>query len=92
MGQESEMCIAIPGRVLGLDGERAEIDVLGARRRAATSVCPDVRVGDYVLLNAGLIIEILDRDEALANLALLEELMALDLPEAAEAAREDAGP
>jgi len=38
-------------------------------------------LGDYVVINAGLIVEILPEDEALANLALLQELMALDEPE-----------
>jgi hydrogenase expression/formation protein HypC len=72
------MCIAIPGQVMAIDGERAEVDVLGSRRRAGTNLYPQVQVGDYVLINAGLIIEIMEAEEALANLALLKELMALD--------------
>lgn len=72
------MCIAIPGRVIELQDGQAQVDALGSPRRAGTALHPDVRVGDYVLVNAGLIVEVLAPDEAQANLALLEELMALD--------------
>ncbi len=72
------MCIAIPGRVIELADGQAHVDVLGSRRKAGTALCPGVQVGDYVLVNAGLIIEILDPDEALANLDLLEAMLALD--------------
>jgi hydrogenase expression/formation protein HypC len=83
------MCIAIPGRVTGLEDRQAQVDVLGTPRSAGIALYPDVRVGDYVLLNAGLIVEILDPDEALANLALLEELMALDEDRDPSGAEED---
>ncbi len=72
------MCIAIPGRVVELEDGQARVDVLRSRRTAGIALYPDVRVGDYVLVNAGLIVEILPDDEALATLALLQELMALD--------------
>lgn len=68
---------------MAIDDERAEVDVLGSRRKAGTNLYPEVQIGDYVLINAGLIIEILEEDEALANLALLDELMGLDMEEAA---------
>ncbi len=72
------MCIAIPGRVTEVRDGQAQVDVLGSPRKAGTALYPDVQPGDYVLVNAGLIVEILPPDEALANLALLEELMALE--------------
>ncbi len=72
------MCIAIPGRVIELADGQAQVDVLGSLRRAGAALYPDVQPGDYVLVNAGLIVEVLPPDEAMANLALLEELMALD--------------
>jgi hydrogenase expression/formation protein HypC len=75
------MCIAIPGRVVELEDGQAQVDVLGSLRKAGAALYPDVQPGDYVLINAGLIVEILPVDEALANLALLGELMALDEPE-----------
>ncbi len=84
------MCIAIPGRVIELADGQAQVDVLGSRRRAGTALCPDVQVGDYVLVNAGLIMEILDPGEALANLELLEAMLALDEEFEAAPPEEDA--
>lgn len=71
------MCVSIPGRVVSIEGYLAEIDVLGARRKANTMLVPEVKVGDYVLTSVGSIVRILDEDEALANIALFQELMAL---------------
>lgn len=75
------MCISIPGRVVAIQGYQAEIDVLGARRTARTILVPEVDVGDYVLTSAGLVMQVLDEDEAQASLALFVELLALDAAE-----------
>jgi len=75
------MCVSIPGRVTAIEGHQAEIDVLGASRKVSTLMEPDVKVGDYVLTSAGMIMSILDEDEAEASIALFQELMALDLDE-----------
>lgn len=73
------MCVAIPGRVVAINDGEAEIDVLGVRRRAGVMLVPDLAVGDYVLMSAGMIVEVMDADDAQASLALFQELMALDL-------------
>jgi hydrogenase expression/formation protein HypC len=73
------MCISIPSRVISIQGHQAELDVLGAKRTASTLLMPEVKVGDYVLTSVGSIVRILDEDEAMASLALFQELMALDL-------------
>lgn len=71
------MCVSIPSRVISIQGHQAELDVLGARRKASTLLVPEVQVGDYVLSSAGMVVEILDEDEAQVSLALFQELMAL---------------
>lgn len=75
------MCVSIPGRVTAIEGHQAELDVMGASRKASTLMMPEVQVGDYVLTSAGMIMTVLDEDEALASIALFEELMALELTE-----------
>jgi hydrogenase expression/formation protein HypC len=72
------MCISVPSRVILIQGHQAELDVLGARRAPSTLLMPEVQVGDYVLTSVGSIVRILDEDEAVASLALFQELMALD--------------
>lgn len=74
------MCVSVPNRVISIEGQMAELDVLGARRTASTLLMPEVQVGDYVLTSLGSIVRILDEDEAQASLALFQELMAL-MPE-----------
>jgi hydrogenase expression/formation protein HypC len=72
------MCIAIPGRVISIEGCQAEVDVLGAPRKASTLLKPEVQVGDYVLISVGAIVEILPEEDALITLTLFQELMALE--------------
>jgi hydrogenase expression/formation protein HypC len=78
------MCISVPGRVISIEGHQAELDILGARRAASILLMPEVKVGDYVLIGLGSIVQILDEDEAMASLALFQELLALDLEPGAE--------
>ncbi len=73
------MCISIPSRVISIDGYEAELDTLGASRKASTLLMPEVKVGDYVLTSVGSIVRVLDEDEAQASLAFFLELMNLDL-------------
>lgn len=70
------MCLSLPGRVVTLDGPVAEIDSLGQRRRASILAQPDVKLGDWVLFEAGLILRIVSMEEAADITATLEELEA----------------
>jgi len=68
------MCLAIPGRVTAITGTVAEVDIEGTTTSADISVLSEVKIGDYVLVHAGLAIQKYDEQEALANLALIREL------------------
>jgi hydrogenase expression/formation protein HypC len=75
------MCLAIPAKVTALNGYRATVEVEGMVTTADVSVLPDVKIGDYVMVHAGLAIQKYDEEEALANLALIRELYEkLDTP------------
>jgi hydrogenase expression/formation protein HypC len=75
------MCLAIPAKVTALNGYRATVEVEGMVTTADVSVLPDVKIGDYVMVHAGLAIQKYDEEEAIANLALIRELYAkLDTP------------
>jgi hydrogenase expression/formation protein HypC len=75
------MCLAIPARITALDGHTATVEAEGMVTSADVSVLPDVKIGDYVMVHAGLAIQKYDEEEALANLALIRELYAkLDTP------------
>ena len=47
------MCLAIPARIVELDGANATVEIGGVRRRANVAFIDDPQVGDYVLVHAG---------------------------------------
>ena len=67
------MCVAAPGRVIEINGDTAVIDYNGNRVNANKGIV-DVKIGDYALVHAGLIIQVLPEDEAKYMLELFEEL------------------
>jgi hydrogenase expression/formation protein HypC len=71
------VCLAVPAKILSISGPRAEVDVMGNRMSADLSVLPDVRVGDYVIVHAGLALQKYDEDEALRTIELFRELAAV---------------
>ncbi len=68
------MCVAIPGKVVAIGRDGAEVEVNGITRTATTLFAPEVQVGDYVVLSGGAIIDRLSEEEALARLDLFENL------------------
>lgn len=68
------MCLAVPARVVTLEGGVATVEVGGNTRQADVTLLDEVKVGDYVLLHAGFAIGRYDRDEALETLRALEDL------------------
>jgi hydrogenase expression/formation protein HypC len=68
------MCLAIPARVVRISGSRADVEVNGTVTAADISVLPEVKIGDHVMVHAGLAIQKYDEEEALENLALFREL------------------
>lgn len=64
------MCLAVPGKVVKVDGDRAEVDIGGVRREASLVLVADqsVGVGDYVLIHTGYAIAKIDEKEAEAIL------------------------
>lgn len=68
------MCLAIPGKILSITGSIAEVDIVGNTTKADISVMENLKVGDYILVHAGLAIQKLSDEDAKINLDLLREL------------------
>ena len=66
------MCVAVPGRLVDIEGSRGRADVRGNLLPVELALV-QARVGDYVLVHAGCAISLLARREA----EELEELFAL---------------
>jgi hydrogenase expression/formation protein HypC len=70
------MCLAIPARVIRLDGSKAEVDFGEGVLREVNVTLVDAKVGDYVLVHAGYAIQTVDEKDALETLALWKEILA----------------
>jgi hydrogenase expression/formation protein HypC len=68
------MCLAIPMKILERDGQRASVEMGGARADILLTLVPEANPGDYVIVHAGYALEILDESEAMRTLELLREL------------------
>lgn len=67
------MCVAVPGKVIELENNLATIDYSGNHVKARIGVV-DVKIGDFALVHAGLVIQVLPEDEALSMAELFSEL------------------
>ena len=72
------MCLAVPALIITIEGQEAEVELGGVRRRVGLQLVPEARVGDYVLVHTGFAINVLDPDEAAETLRLFAELDAFE--------------
>ena len=70
------MCLAVPARVLAIDGDAATVDFGDGITREVNIALVDTKVGEYVIVHAGFAIEVLDAVEAEETLRLWSELLA----------------
>jgi len=68
------MCLGIPGRVIEIEKNVAKVDVGGLIRDISIELCPEVSVGEYVLIHTGFAIQKVDEKEAEETLELLKEM------------------
>ena len=57
------MCLAVPAKIVELNGTNATISVDGALREVDASLIEEPRLGDYVLVHAGFAIVKWEEDE-----------------------------
>lgn len=68
------MCLGVPGKITGINGKNAVVDVMGAERTISVELLQNVKLGDYVLIHAGCAIQVIDEEEALNTIDLFNEL------------------
>jgi hydrogenase expression/formation protein HypC len=68
------VCLGIPGKVIEIEKDVAKVDVGGLLRDVSLDLCPDVSVGEYVLIHTGFAIQKVDEEEAKETLELLRQL------------------
>ncbi len=68
------MCLAIPARIVELEGDKAVVDAMGNRWMAKTTLLPEAKLGDLVLIHAGFAISLVDEEEAKETWRLIAEI------------------
>ena len=71
------MCLALPGKIVSIKGDTADIDFGGVVKQANVTMV-ESKVGDWVVVHAGFAIEIMDEEEAMRTIELWNEVLAHD--------------
>ena len=84
------MCLAVPGRIVGIDASAdagpvrtGRADFGGIVKDVNLTCTPEAVVGDYVLVHVGLAISVMDTANALQVFEYLREIESLDAGEPA---------
>lgn len=67
------MCLAVPARIVSVNGVMGVIDLEGVRREVSLMLCPEAEVGQYALVHAGFAISVIDEEEARLSLETFDE-------------------
>ena len=68
------MCLAVPLKLIEINGNNAVGESMGMQRKLRVDFIPEPRVGDYVIVHAGFAIERLPEKQALEDIAAWEEI------------------
>jgi len=71
------MCLAIPGRIISIKDDTADVDFGGVVKQANITMV-ETKIGDWVVVHAGFAIEIMDEEEAQKTIELWNEVLAHD--------------
>ena len=68
------MCLAVPLKVVSIDGKKIKVESAGLVREVRADFLPEVKEGDFVIVHAGFAIEKLDSEQARLDLEAWEEV------------------
>ena len=72
------MCLAVPVKIVAINGTNAEIDIGGLKRQISIQLTPEAKPGDYALVHTGYAISLMNEAEAQETLAIFEKMAELD--------------
>lgn len=72
------MCLAVPAKIIEINGDTAWVDSIGNRWKINTCLLADVKKGDVVLVHAGFAISFVDEDAAKETWKLISEIKTFD--------------
>ena len=69
------MCVAVPGKIIEIQGQTALVDFNGVKRKVIIGLLSEAKVGMFVIVHAGYAIEVMDEEQAKESLDLWNELI-----------------
>ncbi len=73
------MCLSIPSRVVEIDSQTntAQVDTMGVVREVGLALMEEgsVKIGDYVLIHIGFVMNKIDDSDALESINLYQEIL-----------------
>jgi len=70
------MCLAVPARIVELEGPDAVVETDGVRRRANVFFVEEPKVGDYVIVHAGFAIRKWSEEDVAEYRQIVSEMQA----------------
>jgi len=71
------MCLAIPSKIVKIDGDMGTVDVDGVKRDVSLLMLEEPQIGEYVIVHAGFALHTIDEVTAKESLQLLKETLAI---------------
>jgi hydrogenase expression/formation protein HypC len=68
------MCLAIPGKILNIDGNSALVDFDGIKQKVIVALIQNPEIGKYVIVHAGYAIEMINEKEAMEAIEQWKEI------------------
>ena len=68
------MCLAVPAKVLEIDGSMGKVELSGVTRDVSMMLLPEAEVGDCVLVHAGFAMQVVTEKDIEETNALLAEM------------------
>jgi hydrogenase expression/formation protein HypC len=72
------MCLAVPGKILSIEGEdfsrSARVSFGGIVKQVSLAYVPEAAIGDYAIVHVGFAISLLDEQEALRTFDYLKQM------------------
>ncbi len=70
------MCLAIPAKIVSIDGSTAKCEMSGVTKDVDVSLVPQAAAGDWVIVHVGFALQIIDPQKARETLEAMQTVQA----------------